>query len=211
METQLLNAQGAEVGKIELQEAVFGRRASRAFLHEYVTNYLANQRRGTANTKTRAEVSGSGKKPWKQKHTGRARAGSIRSPLWRHGGITFGPRAGHVHLDFPRGKSRLALSQALSTKLAQGAIVFVDSLALTSARTKEAVGLLKALGCGSRTMLVLGAPDSKLALASRNIPGVELAMAGDLNAYSVLRARRMVVTRSALEKLNVRCAALGGH
>ena len=94
MQAQLLSVKGTEVGKVELPEAVFGRRPSPGFLHEYVTVYLANQRRGTANTKTRAEVSGSGKKPWKQKHTGRARAGSFRSPLWRHGGVTFGPRAG---------------------------------------------------------------------------------------------------------------------
>ena len=102
MQAQLLNIKGSEVGKVELQDTIFGRRPKPEFLHEYVTVYLANQRQGTANTKTRAEVSGSGKKPWKQKHTGRARAGSFRSPLWRHGGVTFGPRAGHVHLDANR-------------------------------------------------------------------------------------------------------------
>ena len=147
MQAQLLNVKGAEVGKVELPDAVFGRRPSPEFLHEYVTVYLANQRRGTANTKTRAEVSGSGKKPWKQKHTGRARAGSFRSPLWRHGGITFGPRAGKVRLSFPRRKAALALSQALSAKYAEGSIVFVENLALEEAKTKAAVQLLKLLGC----------------------------------------------------------------
>lgn len=208
MEAQLLNVKGAQVGKVELRDAVFGRRPARQFLHEYVTTYLANQRQGTANTKTRGEVSGSGKKPWKQKHTGRARAGSRRSPLWRHGGVTFGPRAGRVHLDFPRRKARLALAQALSAKHSEGAIVFVESLALEAAKTQAVAEILDKLNCAGRTMLVLDAPDPQLALASRNIPDLELALAGDLNAYSVLRARRMVVTRPALDKLNTRCASL---
>ena len=211
MQAQLLNVKGAEVGTVDLPEAVFGRRPSPQFLHEYVTVYLANQRRGTANTKTRAEVSGSGKKPWKQKHTGRARAGSFRSPLWRHGGITFGPRAGHVHLDFPRAKARLALAHALSAKQAEGAMIFVEGLPLEEAKTKAMAALLESLKCGSRngcTLLLLDAPDAKLRRASRNIPNVELALAADVSAYGVLRARRMVVTRPALEKLQARCAAL---
>jgi len=212
MQAQLLNVKGAEVGKVELPDAVFGRRPSPQFLHEYVTVYLANQRRGMANTKTRAEVSGSGKKPWKQKHTGRARAGSLRSPLWRHGGVTFGPRAGHVHLDFPRAKARLALVHALSAKQAEGAFVFVESLGVEEAKTKAVVALLESLKCGDRkgcTLLVLDAPDAKLAQASRNIPNVELALAADVSAYGVLRARRLVVTKPALEKLRTRCASLG--
>jgi large subunit ribosomal protein L4 len=214
MQAQLLNVKGTEVGKVELPEGVFGRRPVPKFLHEYVTVYLANQRRGTANTKTRAEVSGSGKKPWKQKHTGRARAGSFRSPLWRHGGVTFGPRAGHVHLGFPRTKARLALVQALSAKAAQGALVFVDSLAVAEAKTKAVAAMLESLKCGDRkgcTLLVLDAPDANLARASRNIPNVELALAGDINAYGVLRARRLVVTKPALEKLQARCASLSAE
>jgi len=211
MQAQLLNVKGAEVGKVELPDSVFGRRPSPEFLHEYVTVYLANQRRGTANTKTRAEVSGSGKKPWKQKHTGRARAGSLRSPLWRHGGVTFGPRAGHIHLDFPRAKARLALAHALSAKQAEGAFVFVESLGVDEAKTKAVTAMLKSLNCGGLrgcTLLVLEAPDAKLARASRNIQNLELALAGDISAYSVLRARRLVVTKPALEKLQSRCASL---
>ncbi len=208
MEAPLMNVKGAAVGKVDLPETVFGRRASKEFLHEYTTAYLANQRQGTANTKTRAEVSGSGKKPWKQKHTGRARAGSFRSPLWRHGGITFGPRAGKVTLKFPRRKAALALAQALSAKHAQGAITFVESLSVAEAKTKQAIALLKALGCEGRTMLVLDAPDARLALAGRNIPQLELALAGNINAYTVLRAGRLVVTRPALEKLGARFTGL---
>jgi large subunit ribosomal protein L4 len=211
MQAQLLNVKGAEVGKVELPDAVFGRRPSPEFLHEYVTVYLANQRRGMANTKTRAEVSGSGKKPWKQKHTGRARAGSFRSPLWRHGGVTFGPRAGHVHLDFPRAKARLALVHALSAKQAEGALVFVESLGVDEAKTKAVAALLRSFDCGGRNghiMMLLEVPDAKLARASRNIPNVELALAADVSAYSVLRARRLLVTKPALEKLQARCASL---
>src|SRR5579872_1728091 len=111
MQAQLLNAQGKEVGKIDLQEKVFGLKPSKSFLHEYVTVYLNNQRAYSANTKTRTEVSGGGRKPWKQKHTGRARAGSNRSPLWRHGGIAHGPKAGRVLLSMPRQKAKLALAQ----------------------------------------------------------------------------------------------------
>ena len=131
--------------------------------------------------------------------------------MWRHGGVTFGPRAGHVHLDFPRSKARLALAQAFSAKQAQGALVFVESLTVEEAKTKAVAAMLEALKCGGLagcTMLVLDAPDAKLARASRNIPNLELALAGDISAYGVLRARRLVVTKPALEKLQARCASL---
>lgn len=204
MEAKLLNQKGEGVGAVELNEGVFGVKPSKEFLHEFVTIFRANQRQGTANTKTRAEVSGSGKKPWKQKGTGRARAGSTRSPLWRHGGVTFGPRAGKVRLEIPRRKARAALAQALAVRLADGGIIFVDQLGLESAKTKQMAALLKALGCKGRTMLVLDAPDAKLALAGRNIPDLEIALAADLNAYTVMRCRKMIMTRPALEKLGAR-------
>ena len=204
MQAQLLNDKGEAVGTVELQEAIFAQKASKEFLHEYVTVYEANQRAGSANTKTKSEVSGSGKKPWKQKHTGRARAGMIRSPLWRHGGVTFGPRAGKVRLEIPRQKARLALAQALAARHASGGIVIVDQLSIEEPKTKAVARILKALGCGTRTILVLDQPDAKLALAARNIPGVEVRLAGDLNAYAVLRAKKLVLTRPALEKLGAR-------
>lgn len=204
MEAKILNIKGESVGNVALDEKLFGLKVSKQFLHEYVTVYLANQRQFDANTKSRAEVSGSGKKPWKQKHTGRARAGSIRSPLWRKGGITFGPRAKEVTYGFPRRKARLALAQALSAKQADGGILFVESLGVKEARTKEVARTLKALGCAGRTMFVLDAPDAKLKLAARNIPNLEVVLAGDLNAYTVLRARKVVLTKPALEKLAAR-------
>jgi large subunit ribosomal protein L4 len=204
LSAKLISTDGKELGKLELNENIFGRKVSKTFLHEYVTVYMANQRQFDANTKTKAEVSGSGKKPWKQKGTGRARAGSTRSPLWRHGGVTFGPRSRDVSYGFPRRKSRLALAQALSAKQADGGLIFVDSLTVKEAKTKNVAAYLKKLGCEGKTMFVLDAPDAKLTQASRNIPGLEVLLAGDLNAYNVLRAKKVVLTRPALEKLDAR-------
>lgn len=206
MQAQLLDVKGKEVGKIELKDSIFGLKPQRTFLHEFVTVYLANQRSNTANTKSKAEVSGSGRKPWKQKHTGRARAGDTRSPLWRHGGISFGPRyVGPKRLDMPRQKARLALAQALAARQADGGLVYVDALGING-KTKEAAELLAALGCEGlkRVTLVLDQPDAKLKQAVRNIPGVAVMLAGDLNAYVVLASRKLVVTKPALEKLAAR-------
>jgi large subunit ribosomal protein L4 len=204
MQAQLLNTQGKEVGTVDLQEKVFGLKPSKSFLHEYVTVYLNNQRAYSANTKTRTEVSGGGRKPWKQKHTGRARAGSNRSPLWRHGGIAHGPKSGRVLLSIPRQKAKAALAQALAARYQDNGIVFVENLAIEQAKTKNVAALLKQLGCAGRTLLVLDQPDAKLSQASRNIPNVEILLAGDLNAYVVLRSKKLVVTRPALEKLGAR-------
>lgn len=204
MQAQLLNVKGEEAGSVDLKEAVFGHKPSREFLHEFVTVYLANQRRGTAHTKTRSEVSGGGKKPWKQKHTGRARAGSIRSPLWRHGGITFGPRGTRRRLELPRQKAKAALAQALAARLADGGIVFVEGLSLPEPKTKALAAILAALKCEGRVMLVLDGPDRNLSVAGSNIPGLRIRLASDLNAYEVLGCRKLVMTRPALEKLGAR-------
>lgn len=205
MEAQLINLKGEEVGKVQLKEDLFASKPCPEFLHEFVTVYEANQRRGTANTKTRSEVSGGGKKPWKQKHTGRARAGSTRSPLWRHGGVSFGPRSGRVRLEIPRQKARRALAQALAARFADGRIVFVDSLSIGEPKTKAVAAILRQIKCEGRgTLLVLDRPDATLALAGRNIPGLEIRLAADLNAYAVLQSRRIVMTQPALEKLSAR-------
>lgn len=205
MEAQLINLKGEEIGKVQLKEALFASKPRPQFLHEFVTVYEANQRRGTANTKTRSEVSGGGKKPWKQKHTGRARAGSTRSPLWRHGGVTFGPRSGRVRLEIPRRKARMALAQALAARLADGRIMFVDSLSIEEPKTKAVARILKQLKCDGRgTLLVLDRSDERLSLAGRNIPGLAIRLAADLNAYAVLQSRRIVMTQPALEKLSAR-------
>jgi large subunit ribosomal protein L4 len=205
MQAQLKNIKGEDAGKIELQEKIFGVKPVNSFLHEFVTVYEANQRLGTAHTKTKSEVSGGGKKPWKQKHTGRARAGSIRSPLWRHGGVTFGPRyAGKPRRDMPRQKAKTALAQALAARYADGGIVFVDKLVIDEAKTKSVASVLKSLGAAGRVLIVLDQPDKNLTRAGRNIPGLEIQLAADLNAYIVLRAKKLVVTQPALEKLGAR-------
>lgn len=204
MQAELLNIKGEKAGQIDLQDKVFGEKPQKTFLHEYVTVYLANQRTGQHAVKTRSDVSGGGKKPWKQKHTGRARAGSIRSGLWRHGGIIHGPKAGKVRREFPRQKARLALSQALTSRLQAGGVIFVDALQFAEPKTKLVASALEKLGCQGRTILVLDQPDAKLTLAARNIPNVEVMLAGDLNAYMVLRSKKLVMTRSAVEKLGAR-------
>jgi large subunit ribosomal protein L4 len=205
MDAKVLDVSGNEVGKVDLPEKIFGHKPSKQFLHEFVTVYLANQRQYGAHTKGRSEVSGGGKKPWKQKHTGRARAGSIRSGLWRHGAIIHGPRSGYgSHLDFPRQKAKLALAQALSARAQDGGLVCVKELSLKEPKTKLMAGVLAKLGCEGRTLIVLDAKSASLARASRNIPLVEVRLAADINAYEVLNCKKIVITQPALEKLGAR-------
>jgi large subunit ribosomal protein L4 len=205
MDAKVLDVSGKEVGQVALPEKIFGHKPSKRFLHEFVTVYLANQRQYGAHTKSRSEVSGGGRKPWKQKHTGRARAGSIRSGLWRHGAIIHGPRSGYgSHLDFPRQKAKLALAQALSARAQDGGLVCVKDLGLKEPKTKLMAGVLAGLGCAGRTLIVLDAPNAALARASRNIPTVEIRLAADINAYEVLNCRKLVITQGALEKLGAR-------
>jgi large subunit ribosomal protein L4 len=205
MDAKIVDVDGKEVGKVALPESIFGHKPSRRFLHEYVTVYLANQRAWTSNTKGRSEVSGGGRKPWKQKHTGRARAGSIRSGLWRHGAIIHGPRMGRgSYLDFPRQKSRLALAQALSARAQDGGLICVKDLALKEAKTKLMSGILEKLGAEGRVLVVLDSPNAALKRASRNIPSVALVLAADVNAYEVLKCKKLIITQPALEKLGAR-------
>jgi large subunit ribosomal protein L4 len=205
MEAKVLDVSGKEVGAVALPEKIFGHKPSRRFLHEFVTVYLANQRSWTSNTKGRSEVSGGGRKPWKQKHTGRARAGSTRSGLWRHGAIIHGPRMGRgSRLDYPRQKAKLALAQALSARAQDGGLVCVKELSIKEAKTKLMAGMLSKLGCSGRTLVVLEAPSADLARASRNLPTVAIRLAADVNAYEVLNCRKLVITQPALEKLGAR-------
>jgi len=201
MEASVLNLKGEEVGKVALPEKVFGVRLSPVLLHEATTTYLSNQRSGTANTKTRAEVSGGGKKPWKQKHTGRARQGSTRSPIWRKGGVCFGPRTRSWRLEMPRKKSRQALAQALSARVLDGGLRIVDNISLDGAKTKQVAAFLKALKAENRSLVVTDARDANLALAARNVPELRVVLVSDLNAYEVLAHRHVIITRKALDKL----------
>ncbi|MDX6768662.1 MAG: 50S ribosomal protein L4 [Elusimicrobiota bacterium] len=205
MEAKILDVEGKEVGKAALPETVFGHKPSKRFLHEFVTVYLANQRRWTANTKGRGDVSGGGKKPWKQKHTGRARAGSTRSILWRHGAIAFGPRMGRgSRLDMPRQKAKLALAQALSSRAADGGLILVKEFLLKEPKTKLVASALEKLGASGKTLIVLDATNAGLARAARNLPDVIVRLASDINAYEVLRAKKLIITQPALEKLGAR-------
>lgn len=200
METKLLNIQGKEQGTVTLPEALFGKKPNPTFLHEVITAFLANQRSGTADVKTRGEVSGTGKKPWKQKCTGRARHGSMRTPIWRHGGVAFGPTPRSFRQDLPAAKRRLALAQALTAKLNSDSVVVLDNFDIKEAKTKAVAEVLKTLNAGKKPLIVSLA-DAKLERAGRNIAGVIQMVPSDLNAYVVLNCSKVIFTKDALEKM----------
>lgn len=195
METKLLNLSGVEVGKYELPEFLFSRKPDTHFLHEAVKYYMANKRRGCASTKTRGEVSGGGHKPWKQKGTGRARSGSNRSPVWRKGGIVFGPRP-HSHREsMPETKRRTALLEAIAAKYAAGAVLVIENLDIKEAKTKTLKDMYKTLGlAGRKTLFIMDKPAKNFLQAARNIPGAGWSLAGNLNAYEVLHHDFLIFT-----------------
>jgi large subunit ribosomal protein L4 len=189
-------------GTLKLKEEVFGITGKEPLLHQAVVNYLANQRQGTHSTKTRGKVRGGGRKPYRQKGTGRARAGSTRSPIWKGGGTTFGPQPRDYSYQMPRRAKKQALYASISAKLADGEIVVVDGLKVSEPKTKRMVEILDALDLsGQRVLIVLKEMDANVALSARNIPGVRLKMASDLHAYHVLSHGRLLVTREAMETL----------
>ncbi len=205
MDAKIIDVSGGEVGSVALSDLVFGHKPSRRFLHEFVTVYLANQRAWTSNTKSRSQVSGGGRKPWKQKGTSRARAGSIRSGLWRHGAIIHGPRMGRgARLNYPRQKAKLALAQALSARAQDGGLICVKELVIQEPKTKLFAAVLGKLGCVGKTLIILDAPNAALVRASKNIPTVAIRLAADVNAYEVLDCKKLVMTQPALEKLSAR-------
>lgn len=206
METKVYSLEGKEVGTVDLPESLFGRKPSSSFLHEVVTAYLANQRQGTVSAKTRSEVSGGGRKPWKQKHTGRARAGSNRSPLWRKGGVVFGPKPRSFRQGLPQAQKRLALLQSLSAKSLQGEMTVLDQISIPEPRTRILASALKNLNAPSGTLLVVEEFSPNLALSSRAMAGLSVVRLQDLNAYEVIKARKLLVTRGALESLKARLA-----
>ncbi|PIS47329.1 MAG: 50S ribosomal protein L4 [Elusimicrobia bacterium CG08_land_8_20_14_0_20_51_18] len=202
METKLLNVKGQETGKIELPGVIFSVKANAHFLHEMVKYYLAAKRVGTASSKTRTEVSGGGRKPWKQKGTGRARAGSNRSPVWRKGGVVFGPKPRDFSIDMPKAKRVKALVQALSVRNAEGGICVFENFNFETAKTRNITNLLKTLKMENRNaLLVTDKNDEKLLLSLRNLGNVTMTLAADLNAYDVLRSHVMFVSKDALETI----------
>ena len=201
MQLDIVNNQNEKVGAIEVRDEVFGGRVNAHLLWESVVRENAAKRRGTHATKNRALVSGSGKKPWRQKGTGRARIGSIRNPLWRHGGTVFGPQPRSYEYALPKKVERGALRAALAAKLQAGDVVVVDELAAGEIKTKSAAELLQRLGVTGKAVLVDVAVDENLSRSVRNLPGVSLVASGRLTARSVIDAGRVVATKTALEKL----------
>jgi len=190
------------VGKLTLPEDVFSVSAKDGVIHNSVVNYLANQRQGTHSTKTKGLVSGGGKKPWKQKHTGRARSGSSRSPLWRGGGIVFGPQPRDYSYAIPKKARRLALRAALTGKLTDGEMIIIDSLSMESPKTQDMATILKGLNLeGKSTLIVLDNYDKNVMLSARNIPGVTVRKFSDMNSYDVAVHSRLLMTKKAAEML----------
>ena len=192
---------GKETGKMELSDAIFGIEPNKAVMHSTVVNYLANQRQGTQSTLTRAEVSGGGKKPWRQKGTGHARQGSTRSPQWTHGGIAFGPKPRSYRYAIPKKMRRLALKSAFSDKVATGDMIVLDALTLEEIKTKTVAAMLKALGAEKKVMIVLPEKDETVLKSARNIPGVNVTLVNTLNTYEVLNADKFIVLKDAVTKI----------
>jgi large subunit ribosomal protein L4 len=201
MQIDVVNNENAKVGSVELRDDVFGGRVNTGLIWESVVHANAAERRGTHATKNRALVSGSGKKPWRQKGTGRARVGSSRTPLWRHGGTVFGPQPRSYDFKLSKKVERGALRAALATKVKDGALVVVDTLAASEVKTKAAAELLKRLGCEGKAVLVDVAVDEKLSRSVRNLPGVLFVPSSQLKAREVINAARVVATQGALQKL----------
>jgi len=201
MTVDVINVQNEKVGSIDLRDEVFGGRVKTDLIHESVVHANAADRRGTHATKTRAMVSGTGKKPWRQKGTGRAQVGEARNPLWRHGGTTFGPQPRSYDYHLPRKVEKGALRAALSQKLKDGAVTVVDALSVGEIKTKAAAEMLRRLGIDRGALLVDVKPEDKLALSVRNLEGVRLLPSNRISARDVMNTRKVVLTRAALEKL----------
>jgi large subunit ribosomal protein L4 len=190
------------VEKIALSDDIFGVSAKQGVLHEAVVNFLANQRQGTHATKTKGLISGGGKKPWKQKGTGRARSGSTRSPLWRGGGTIFGPQPRDYSYKLPKKVKRLALMNAFHEKLSSGEVIILDGFSIEKPRTKDVVAILKNLDLQNKSVLIiLPEKDDAVVLSARNIPGVKVVRAADVNVYDVITHAMLLMTKDAALKL----------
>ena len=201
LKTNVYNMSGKLVGEIELPEAVFGIDPNGAVVHEVVKNHLANLRQGTQSALTRAEVSGGGKKPWRQKGTGHARQGSTRAPQWTHGGIVFAPKPRSYSIGLNKKAKRLALKSVLTAKVSESNLVVIDAIKMDAPKTAEFAKFLKAVGCDTKTLVVTAAADANVVKSGRNIPGCEVTFANLLNTYDVLNANKLVVDKAALQKI----------
>ena len=207
MKLAVKDIKGNQSGELEVQfPLVEGGKGTQA-VHDVIVAYRAAQRSGTACTKTMGEVAGSGKKPWRQKGTGRARAGSYQSPLWRGGGVVFGPKPRDYTKKVSRNTRQLAMRKALTERLKAGDVVVLDELALNAPKTKEFLGVLKALDIAKTALIVTDTPDQNLRLASRNVQNVEVTTSALVNTYQVLRSDKLVFTRNAFQKLEERLSS----
>ena len=200
-EIKVLDMTGAEVGTLALSEKVFGADVNEAVLHAAVRAYLLNQRQGTQSTLTRSEVSGGGRKPWKQKGTGRARQGSTRSPQWTHGGIALGPKPRSYTTKLNKKVKQIALFSALSAKVANNEMIVVDAITTSEFKTKTMVAMLNAIGAGKKNLVVLEAPDAMVVKSLANIAGVKVVYANTLNAYDILNCNSIVFAKNAVAKI----------
>ena len=192
---------GKQVSETELNDAVFGITPNEAVMHAMVVNYLANQRQGTQSTLTRTEVSGGGRKPWRQKGTGHARQGSTRAPQWVHGGIALGPKPRDYRYALNKKVRRLAMKSALSTKVIDNNLIVLDALTLDSYKTKTVVEMLKALGVEGKALIVTAEADNKVIKSAANIPGVKTAAVNTLNVYDILNYDKFIVVKNAVGKI----------
>ncbi len=198
---QVVDMTGKVVSEITLSDAIFGIEPNQAVLHAAVKNYLANQRQGTQSTLTRTEVTGGGKKPWRQKGTGHARQGSIRAPQWRHGGIALGPKPRDYSYTLNKKVKRLALKSALSAKVADKELIVVDKIDCADYRTKTMVEFLSAVGSTRKALIVMPEKNEKVIKSAANIPGVKTALVGTINTYDLLLHDKLIVDRQAIEKI----------
>ena len=197
----VFDMKGSKVSDLELKDKVFGIEPNAAVMHAMVVNYLANQRQGTQSTLTRTEVSGGGRKPWRQKGTGHARQGSIRAPQWVHGGVALGPKPRDYSYSLNKKEKRLAMKSALSSKVAESEMVVVDSIALEAYKTKTVVEMLKALGADKKALIVTEGVDAKLIKSAANIPGVKTATVNTLCVYDILNCDKFIVVKDAVAKI----------
>ena len=192
---------GKEVGEIALSDVIFGAEIKGAVLHAAVRTYLMNQRQGTQSTLTRSEVSGGGRKPWRQKGTGRARQGSTRSPQWTHGGIALGPKPRDYRIAMNKKTKRAALYSALSAKVAEGNLIVVDDIKCAEFKTKTIVAMLNALGAEKKSLIVLPEVDKFVVKSAANVPGVVTSLYSNINVYDILNADKFIISKAAVEKL----------
>jgi large subunit ribosomal protein L4 len=203
----ITNLEGKAVGTVEVPAALLDTTRGGQTVRDAIVAYQANQRQGNACTKTKGEVAGNGQKPWRQKGTGNARAGYRQSPIWRGGGVVFGPKPRSFNRDLNRKMARLALAKVIADRFSENAVTIVDAITVADTKTKTFVNLLKNIGFSKGVLLIVDDPSNNLLLASRNVPGVEVARASHVNVYQIARFPKLIIARAALDILNSRAVA----